>query len=181
MGQKVPFLVLPGLGNSGPEHWQSWLETQIDPVVRVEQDDWDQPECAAWIDRAAAAIAAHPGAILVAHSLSCTLVAHLAARGLTDGVAGALLAAPADIESHESTPPEVWNFGPIPLQRFTFRAFVVASRTDPYCPYIRAEALAQAWGAELIDAGDAGHINTSAGFGPWPAVLPMLNRLRAPA
>ena len=29
--------------------------------------------------------------------------------------------------------------------------------------------MAKAWGAELVDIGDAGHINTSAGYGEWPA------------
>ncbi|MFB9360579.1 alpha/beta hydrolase [Amorphoplanes nipponensis] len=24
------------------------------------------------------------------------------------------------------------------------------------------------WGAELVDAGDAGHLETASGYGPWP-------------
>ncbi len=178
MSAESPFIILPGLGNSGPQHWQSWLAGQISPLVRVEHQNWEQPTLADWIDTAAATIAAHPGAILVAHSLSCSLVAHLVARHLVPGVRGALLAAPADIESHTAAPPEVWNFGPIPLQPFPFPTLLVASHTDPLCPMPRAEQFAAAWGAELVDVGDAGHINAAAGFGPWPALLPLLARLQ---
>ena len=32
----------------------------------------------------------------------------------------------------------------------------------------RSRALAQAWGSRFIDAGNSGHINADAGFGPWP-------------
>jgi len=35
--------------------------------------------------------------------------------------------------------------------------------------FARATQFAQAWGSSLVDAGDAGHLNTVAGYGPWPA------------
>ena len=54
------------------------------------------------------------------------------------------------------------------MVRLSFPAIVVASRTDPYLAWDRAVAFAEGWGARLQDAGDAGHINTDAGFGPWP-------------
>ncbi len=31
-----------------------------------------------------------------------------------------------------------------------------------------AKELAEAWGAELVDAGDSGHLNSESGHGPWP-------------
>jgi hypothetical protein len=46
---------------------------------------------------------------------------------------------------------------------------MVASQTDPYLSFERAGELARAWGSALVDAGDAGHLNTVAGYGPWPA------------
>jgi predicted alpha/beta hydrolase family esterase len=39
--------------------------------------------------------------------------------------------------------------------------------------------MAQAWGSSLVDAGDAGHLNTDAGYGPWPAGERMLMNLAA--
>ena len=32
----------------------------------------------------------------------------------------------------------------------------------------RARDMAQSWGSELVEAGDAGHINVDSGHGPWP-------------
>jgi predicted alpha/beta hydrolase family esterase len=37
--------------------------------------------------------------------------------------------------------------------------------------------LAQCWGAELIDAGEVGHLNPAAGFGPWADALPLIDGL----
>jgi predicted alpha/beta hydrolase family esterase len=36
---------------------------------------------------------------------------------------------------------------------------------------------AAAWGATLIDAGDAGHLNPDSGHGPWPEGLLLFARL----
>jgi predicted alpha/beta hydrolase family esterase len=58
-------------------------------------------------------------------------------------------------------------FRPLPMTRLPFRTIVVASRNDPYVTFPRAAAMAEAWGAELVDAGNAGHINTTAGYGEW--------------
>ena len=50
-------------------------------------------------------------------------------------------------------------------------AALVASSNDPYCSLDRARQLAAAWGAQFIEAGDAGHINANSGHGPWPEGL----------
>jgi predicted alpha/beta hydrolase family esterase len=44
----------------------------------------------------------------------------------------------------------------------------VASRNDPYCAFERAQQFAKAWGSELLDLGEAGHINADSGLGDWP-------------
>ena len=41
-------LLVPGIGNSGAEHWQSRWEAQNESYVRVRQRDWDNPVCAEW-------------------------------------------------------------------------------------------------------------------------------------
>jgi predicted alpha/beta hydrolase family esterase len=53
----------------------------------------------------------------------------------------------------------------------------VGSRNDPWTSLTKAKDLADAWGAEFVDAGDAGHINTAAGYGPWEAGEALLKRL----
>ena len=54
---------------------------------------------------------------------------------------------------------------------------VVASRDDPLAAFDRVAGFADAWGAALHDAGAVGHLNPAAGYGPWPALKGMLERL----
>ncbi|WP_119301632.1 RBBP9/YdeN family alpha/beta hydrolase [Dongia deserti] len=173
----APILIVPGLGGSGPDHWQSRWQARWPNASRVEQADWDRPDRAGWIARLDEAVAsAEQLPILVAHSLSCALVACWAAERARP-VHAALLVAPADVESDAHTPPEAHVFRPLPMKRLPFPAIVVASRDDPYVAFHRAVAMAKAWDAELVDIGEAGHINTSAGYGEWPEGERILARL----
>ena len=92
-------LILPGLGNSGPEHWQSHWEREDPTCVRVEQAQWDRPRCDEWVQTLDIAFARIGGpVVLVAHSSACALVAHWARRAAPPQVfrvRGALLVAPS--------------------------------------------------------------------------------------
>ena len=66
----------------------------------------------------------------------------------------------------------------MPLQPLPFPSIVVASRDDRYVTMARAREFATAWGSELVDLGDAGHINSASGLGGWPAGYGLLQRLR---
>jgi uncharacterized protein len=169
-------LIIPGLGGSGPHHWQTCLERSFPGTSRVHQSDWDRPDRGAWVERAAAAIEAAPGAVLVAHSLGCALVAHLAAERADLTIEAALLVAPADVESAD-TAEHVRGFAPLPRGRLPFRSVVVASTNDPFISITRARELANAWGADFFDTGPLGHINVDSGLGPWPAGERILRRL----
>ncbi|MFP5511829.1 MAG: RBBP9/YdeN family alpha/beta hydrolase [Alphaproteobacteria bacterium] len=178
-------LVLPGLGNSGPEHWQSWLEGRLPALNRVDLGDWDAPEPERWVERLdaavrAAAIAAPGPVVLVAHSLACILVARWAAGSdAADKVAAALLVAPPDVESPDRVPAVVRRFAPVPTDPLPFPAVTVGSRNDPYCAASRACGFAALWGANFIDAGEVGHINGDSGHGPWPMGETLLKDLLA--
>ncbi len=174
----APVLIIPGLGGSGPDHWQSRWQARLPDARRVEQEDWDKPDRAGWIARLDAAVAhAKTPPVLVAHSLSCALVACWAAAHERP-VHAALLVAPADVESDAHTPPEAHVFRPMPMKRLPFPAILVASRDDPYVAFDRATAISNAWGCELIDIGSAGHINAAAGYGEWPEGERLLQRLQ---
>jgi predicted alpha/beta hydrolase family esterase len=179
MVPRTPVLILPGYADSGPDHWQSHWERADPTCRRVVQDDWLLPRLADWqaaLEREVAQCAAPP--VLVAHSLGCALVAHWASR---PGAAarGALLVAPADVDSPDHTPDEVRNFSPIPLAPLPFPSIVVASTGDPFVTLGRASAFARAWGSRLVTLDRAGHINADAGFGPWPEGRLLLEELRA--
>jgi len=174
-----PVLILPGLGDSGPRHWQSLWEAEAPDFRRVLHKDWDNPERAQWVAMLEAAVVttANEPVLLVAHSLACALVVHWApaARGR---VAAALLVSPSDVEDPARTPDVVRGFAPLPLKPLPFPSVVVCSRTDPYIDFARGAAFAAAWGGRLVDAGDAGHINTGSGHGHWPEGRAILARMR---
>lgn len=171
-------LIIPGLGGSGPNHWQSRWESGLKTARRVEQESWDHPDRDGWRKRIRAAIAdAQQPVILVAHSLGVLSTVDAANDTAAGRVAGAFLVAPPDAEDLERTPPDIREFAPISFRRLPFPSILVASQSDPYCPFARSEAFAAAWGATLIDAGEAGHLNPESGHGPWPEGLLLFARL----
>ncbi|TGE07833.1 RBBP9/YdeN family alpha/beta hydrolase [Hymenobacter fodinae] len=168
-------LIVPGLGNSGPEHWQTYW-TQHYGYPRVQQGNWDNPVLADWVQTLSDAVkAAGPDVILVGHSLGCITIAHLASTA-SHRIKGALLVAPADVDRPDM-PAEVMNFAPIPLARLPFPGIVVASTNDEYMTLERAQVLAQAWGSQFVNMGALGHINSDSGLGLWPQGHALLREL----
>lgn len=172
-------LILPGWYNSGPEHWQSrWEAAQ--GYTRVQQHDWERPLRGDWqMQLEEAVLLCQEPAVLVAHSLGVILVAAWAAHSRNvHRVKGALLVAPGDVARDEvrALLPSWW---PIERKSLPFKSILAASRNDPRCSYEMAAGLAQDWGAELVDAGHAGHINADSKLGDWPQGQALLQRLLA--
>ena len=156
-------LILPGLTNSGPEHWQTLWEKQFN-LKRVNQDNWNSPICDDWVERLEQSIRqADDKVVLVSHSLACILVVKWAEK-YPRSIGGALLVAPSDTES-VNYPPEAKGFSPIPLKKLPFASIVVASSNDPYVTLKRAQQFAQAWGSNFVSIGEKGHINSASHLG----------------
>jgi uncharacterized protein len=172
----APVLILPGLYDSGPQHWQMLWMAGRPGFRRVEQADWVTPRCVDWVAKLDAAVQeAGPQALLVAHSAACALVAHwVAVHGRK--VRGALLVGPSDPEA-SSYPAGPTGFAPMPLVRLPFPSTVVASADDPYVSLDRAEFFARSWGSRFVNIGKAGHINSASGLGNWPRGLELLQEL----
>jgi len=174
-------LLIPGLFNSGPEHWQSLWQTKHPEYLRVQQADWETPRCADWIQtlhQSILSVGKGP-LVLAGHSLACATIAHYAAKhGDCEGrVAAAFLVAPSDVEA-PTYPPGSTGFDPMPLRNLPFRSVVAASTDDPYVTLERAEFFARSWGSRLIKIANAGHINAASGHGPWPEGEAWLEQLR---
>jgi hypothetical protein len=163
-------LIIPGLGGSEADHWQTRWEQKLSTARRVVQDDWDRPELEAWRARIVADVArATRPVVLVAHSLGALAAAH-AGPFPAGKVAGVFLVAPPSSQGLaplRAVDPAFFA----PVSPLTFRAVVVASRDDPFALFEESEALARALGADLADAGLSGHINVLSGHGPWPEGL----------
>ncbi len=169
----MPILVIvPGLGNSGEDHWQAHWERKYPGAIRVQQQNWNQPDRADWIQALHDTIrqVASP-VVLVAHSLACALVAtwatHLNSKNVSGSVVAALLVSPADVDSAAHTPAEAHVFAPMPMQKLPFPSLVILSEDDPYVEPDRARAFAASWGADCISIGNAGHINGQSGLADW--------------
>jgi len=175
-GDRVRVLVIPGLHDSGPTHWQSRLQAHFRHSVRVQQQDWATPDLNAWAARIDATLAAQPPArwVAVAHSFGClALLRHLATRepgSKHHGVQSGLLVAPAD--------PDKFGIAPLlPHGRPGIDTVLIASETDPWMAYPQASSWARTWESHLINLGDAGHINVASGFGSLPLATSVAQQL----
>lgn len=153
-------LIVPGLGNSSADHWQSWWQALDPQAIRVNQDDWQAPHLSAWAHRVAESIDAATAPVwLVAHSFGC-LAAIAATLEREEVVAGMFLVAPAD-------PDRFHLRDALPGAPLGVPSVLIASSDDPWLGMLKAGLWAQRWGSRLISIGAAGHINAESGFGPW--------------
>jgi predicted alpha/beta hydrolase family esterase len=170
-------LIHPGLGNSGEQHWQTLWEKRYPQFVRVNQKEWDTPVCADWINHLEETVLKFEprSVILVGHSLACCTVGYWSQQFQTK-IKGALLVAPSDTEA-DSYPAGTTGFKPMPMVKLPFPSITVMSTNDSFVRIERARSFSQAWGSELINIGNAGHINSESKLGFWEFGLELLDRL----
>jgi predicted alpha/beta hydrolase family esterase len=176
-------LTVPGLGGSGPGHWQTAWEASLPGCRRVDLGLWNDPHRNTWVNKLNLAIQRAEGpVVLAAHSLGCLAVAWWAEYEQPESpaaggkVIGALMVAPPDVEERP-VDRRLTRFAPVPPGCLPFPAILVASRNDPYLTRRQARSLAQGWGARLADVGEAGHINAESGLGDWAFGRLLLNTL----
>ena len=181
-------LIVPGLNNSGPDHWQSRWERSRRDCQRVDLGMWDRPHRNTWVNKLNLAIreAGRPG-VLVAHSLGCLAVAWWAALEQPEPdspVLGALLVAPPDVDFFPMDE-RLLTFAPTPSASLPFPSILAASHDDPYMGFRAARRLARLWGSNFADAGKIGHINAASEIGDWEfgqfLLEMLLRRVRAGA
>jgi hypothetical protein len=181
----VTVLFVPGLRDHVAEHWQTLLAAEIPGSLTVEPLTEDRLSRTARVKALDEALNSIDGDVVIAaHSAGVLMVANWALAP-TRRIRGALLVTPADVESplpsgypsFDDLKANGWV--PIPREPLPFPAIVVASQDDPLAQFEKVAGLAHAWGAELHDAGEVGHLNPAAGYGPWDGALPLLERLAA--
>ncbi|WDR05472.1 alpha/beta hydrolase [Devosia rhodophyticola] len=175
---EVDFVIVPGIGDSAPGHWQRRWSDRLPNAKVVAQVDWNHPQLEPWVTAIEHDImmATRP-VVILAHALGVLATIHTARRLGDTKVRGAFLVAPPDVELHPEAPPEAAPFSPIPRDPLPFPSMLVASTNDPYCSVDRAAEFATCWGSDFHQAGEAGHFNIESGHGPWPEGLLMFTRL----
>jgi predicted alpha/beta hydrolase family esterase len=176
-------LIVPGLRDHMPDHWQTILEKKLPKATTVPRMGKSKLSCADWVLKLDESLAQIEGpVVLVAHSAGCMIVAHWAQR-LRRAIKGALLATPPDFESPlpdgyptvEVLRQNGWL--PTPLTRLPFPSIVAGSANDPLARAERVADLATAWGSSYVDLGNVGHLNPAAGYGEWPQAEALVREL----
>ena len=160
-------VIVPGIGNSGADHWQSHWEATLPDAIRIAPASWDAPDLIDWIAALDAAVAnARTPPIVIGHSLGCLLFAHWHAAA-TRPVHGAFLVAVPDADGPDF-PVAAQAFARLPRGDFgDCRVVAIASSDDPYDPSGRAIAWAAARGAKPMVLGARGHLNAASGLAAW--------------
>jgi len=178
-------VVVPGLRDHVPNHWQTLLAKQLPGCVTVPRMAADRLSCAKWVEQIDRTLAEIEGpVVLVAHSGGVMMIAHWAQKHGRP-IHGALLATPADLElplpvgypSIDDLRANGWL--PVPRARLPFPSIVGASTNDPLASYERVAQYAADWGSRLADLGAVGHLNPAAGFGEWPQAHEFIRSLAA--
>lgn len=174
-------IIVPGVGGSDSDHWQSWLQRQLMSCSRVSQADWNRPILKNWVANWVAALNTAPDQVqIVAHSFGClTSLAALAQYPtLASKVKKLLLVAPANPSrfgengfAHESSESYAAYFQQLRPQ---VQSEMIISENDPWLAFDDAKQLAHAWQVPTRNLGQVGHINVASGFGPFPEIFPHL-------
>ncbi|WP_298769250.1 alpha/beta hydrolase [uncultured Fibrobacter sp.] len=163
------YLIVPGLNNSGPTHWQTFWTKSLPDASRVYQRNWEHPVKAEWIETLDETVAGlESETILVSHSLGVITTVHWLQKKVAEGklpslVKAVFLVAPADADAVQI----ISDFAPVPLQKLPVPSCVVASENDIYVSIERARQFADAWGSTFVDVGCLGHINADSNLGEW--------------
>lgn len=157
-------LLIPDLGGAPADHWQAWWTEVEHNAHMLHRADSQGEASIAWASDVADAILANPDTILIAHGDGCAVVAHLLASHAQPLAAGALFVAPTNPDRNYCR----LRLSDVTHEELPVPTTVVASRTDRSIDIDEAEHVAADWGSKFVDLGDAGHIDTMSGFGPWP-------------
>lgn len=184
MTMKPTVLIVPGLRDEAPGHWQTLLAGELERVVSLPALGRQNIDLAARVAAIESAVRAVDGpVIVVAHSGGAVAAAHWTRGTKAKNVLGALLAAPPTfgVPLGPDYPPmeqfEQNGWLPLPQGPLPFRTIVAASRNDALGSYEQVAELARRWGAELVDLGEVGHLNPASGYGPWPGARALIERL----
>ncbi|MES2664344.1 MAG: alpha/beta hydrolase [Pseudomonadota bacterium] len=178
-------LIVPGYQGSGPDHWQTWLESKIPNSRRIQNINWEVPELEVWKHQLCREIDACSSVWIIAHSFGC-LVSVCAAIEKSDKILGTILVAPADPDrffdcglclSHPHlTAPTISSS--LPKNLLPGMNLVIASENDPWINLNKAKKFAHRWGANFLHLNNAGHINSDSGYGPFPKLLERFQQMQ---
>lgn len=168
--ENFPVVIVPGLRNSDERHWQSLWQARLPNSKRIQINDWDTPDLAAWRAGIKAELdKLERPAVLIAHSFG-TLASAVIAAEFPEKVAALFLVAPAD--------PNKFGIAQVLPQDFLpVDAKIIASSDDPWMTETNAAYWALVWGADYLRIEKVGHINSESNLGLWQEGITQLHQL----
>ncbi|MEX6504562.1 RBBP9/YdeN family alpha/beta hydrolase [Pseudomonas zhanjiangensis] len=176
-------LIVPGLREHVPEHWQTLLQARLGKVHAVPPLEENKLSLAARVEAIQQVLEQIDGpVILVGHSAGVLMLVHWANLHQRP-IKGALLVAPPDLDgswpagypSPESLRENGWD--PLPKGKLPFPSILAASTNDYLASFTVATRMAAEWGSQLVNLGDVGHLNPASGFGEWPRAEDFIRQL----
>ena len=174
---KSLYFTIPGWGGSSEDHWQTFFESRLDQCVRIEQENFNEPDLDKWVEKLNEVLSNYPSenCILIGHSLGCFVIAEWLKR-YKKSIRGAFFVAPADLKNAPEIIPQT-GFDDFEVVSIKSPSMLIASTNDAWLPQETAEFLASIWGSELRWVENGGHISSASGFGKWEEGLLFLNEL----
>jgi uncharacterized protein len=174
-------VIVPGVGGSDSNHWQSWLQNQLLSCSRVHQKDWGFPLLTDWIHQFVNRLNQIDEPVqIVAHSFGCltTVAAIQQHPELAKKIKKLILVAPANpsrFGENGFARNSLTNYSTYFHQiKINIPTTMLISENDPWLSFKDAKNLARAWNIKPINLGQVGHINVEAGFGPFPEIFDFL-------
>ncbi|WP_144555912.1 alpha/beta hydrolase [Bacillus sp. X1(2014)] len=173
------FVIIHGLGGSGPDHWQTWLAQELTRnnyhVQYPTFTNFDSPNKSVWLKELSATLRMIPegnNLTVITHSLGCLLWLHYAST-LNKPIANRVILVAPPSPNHILT--EAKSFYPVPLDGNNLtnaaeNTLFIHSSNDPYCSLADVKSYSNL-SFPSITIPNAGHINTQSGHGKWPWIL----------
>lgn len=160
-------LLVPGLFDSGPQHWQTlWHQAHPD-WLRICHDDWTEPDLPRWVNAVTEhLLEAKEPLTLVAHSFGC-LASFYAAQQHPEKVKSIFMVAPADPELVGVDVSLMQHASKVPGR-------IIASTNDYWMSFDRVMYWSRQWKLPVSVMGPLGHINTDSGHGDWSEGVSLL-------
>ncbi len=173
---EADILFIPGAQPLDESHWQTRWRNRLATGRFAAQPEHCADFAAFRASLREALRAARRPVVIVGHSFGVLGLAHAAPQLVGDDlpqglVRGAFLVSAPSARAVAGMPGVDEAFAPAPTAPLPFPALLVASRDDPHATYGDMEGMALDWGAQIVDAGASGHIDSASGHGPWPEGL----------
>lgn len=163
-------LILHGWEGSDEPHWQDWIARELAVsnciVAFIQLSNNTQPDREEWMKESLDVIRELSPDVVLCHSLGNILWFHIAPFVEKEVEKLMLCAIPQDLGYIR----ELRSFFPvdIPSDLKAKKVLMVASDNDPYMNIQDAVELSRKLNVRMKIVPNAGHINASSGFGPWP-------------